>query len=228
MKTTRVVDRIGQARDFLRRRGVHLIVEASVNFLLPLGVYDLVEPRHGQVQALIASSLPPIAWSLVEFARRRRIDAVSLLVLGGIALSLLAFLGGGGVKMLQLREKLVTVIVGFVFLGSAAVGHPLIYEIARAGLARRSPSELAEFEGLRDDDAFRRTMTIMTLVWGMGLLADSAISVLLVFTVAVRTYLVVGPLLGYATMGGLGLWTFWFSRRRRLLGRARRTAIGQP
>ena len=33
-------------------------------------------------------------------------------VLTGIALSLLAFLGGGSVRLLQLREKLVTVTIG--------------------------------------------------------------------------------------------------------------------
>jgi hypothetical protein len=30
----------------------------------------------GDVHALIASSGPPIAWSLVEFARQRRVDAI--------------------------------------------------------------------------------------------------------------------------------------------------------
>ena len=66
----------------------------------------------------------------------RRLDALSLLVLAGIVLSLLAFFGGGGPRMLQLREKLVTGVIGLAFLASAAVGRPLIYELARAGMAR--------------------------------------------------------------------------------------------
>ena len=140
--------RFEQAKTYARQHGPGLAVEALVNFVLPLLVYDWIKPGHGDVQALMASSIPPIIWSLVEFVRRRRVDAVSMLVLAGIALSLLAFLGGGSVKLLQLREKLVTVLIGLVFLGSAAIGKPLIYQLARAGLARRSSSELAEFEGI--------------------------------------------------------------------------------
>jgi hypothetical protein len=83
------------------------------------------------VRALLASSAPPIAWSLVEFARHRRVDALSVLVAAGIVLSLLAMIGGGGPKFLQLRENLVTGIIGLVFLGSA-----LIYQLARAGMRR--------------------------------------------------------------------------------------------
>ncbi|HEX3985678.1 MAG TPA: hypothetical protein VHX13_03625 [Acidobacteriaceae bacterium] len=60
----------------------------------------------------------------MEFVRRRRLDAMSLRVITGIALSLLAFLGGGSVPFLQLRENIVTCLIGLVFLGSAAIIRP--------------------------------------------------------------------------------------------------------
>ena len=213
-----------RALAYLRTNGLSLATEVLVNFLLPYIIYDLAKRDLGDVKALIASSAPPLAWSLYEFGRHRRIDAVSLLALGGIVLSLLAFFGGGSVKFLQLREKLVTVIVALVFLGSAAVGRPLIYQLVRAGLKRRSSSELESFEALRDDGLFKRSMTIMTLVWGFGLLAEAAVSAALVFSLSIGQYLLVAPVLGYATMGGLGLWTFWYAKRRRRIGTARRAA----
>lgn len=80
--------------------------------------------------------MPPILWSLVEFARRRRLDALSVLVVSGIALSLLAMLGGGGARFLQLREKLVTAVIGLLFVGSALISKPLVYELARAHAAQ--------------------------------------------------------------------------------------------
>ena len=46
--------------------------EALVNFALPYLVYSFVQPRFGDVNALIASSGPLILWSVVEFARHRR------------------------------------------------------------------------------------------------------------------------------------------------------------
>ncbi len=116
----------------------------------------------------MTASAPPILWAIVEFIRERKVDAISILVLGGIALSLLAFAGGGGVKVLQLRENLVAGLVGLVFLGSAAIGRPLIYQLARAGVRRRSADRGAAFEALRSDIRFRNAMTVATLVWGTG------------------------------------------------------------
>jgi hypothetical protein len=186
-----------------------------VNIALPFAIYSLAHPRFGDVNALLASSAPPILWSLIEFARSRRIDALSLLVLVGIGLSLLAFLGGGSMRLLQLREKLVTIIVRLAFLGSAAIGKPLMYELIRAFLARTNDPELQQVEQARNVSRFRRAMTIMTLVWGIGLLADAGLSIALVYVLSIRTYMVVNPILGYTTIGSLTLWNLWFGRRLR-------------
>ena len=69
-------------------------------------------------------------------------------------------------------------------------------------------------------------MTIMTLVWGLGLLADVAISVVLVFALSIREYLIVNPILGYGTMGALSLWSFLYGRRAKRRGEARRLQAG--
>jgi intracellular septation protein A len=209
---------------YVRKNGAHVFVEALVNFILPFLIYSYAEAPLGAVRALLASSAPPILWSLIEFARHRRLDAVSVLVVSGIALSLLAMLGGGGVRFLQLREKLVTGVIGLVFLGSAMIGKPLIYELARASMRRKSDAEAEQFEALQVHAGFRRTMMVMTLVWGLGLLADVAVSVVLVFVLSIRVYLLVNPILGYGTMGALSLWSFLYGRRAKRRGEARRAA----
>ena len=218
-----------RVNDYLRKNGRHVFAEVLINFALPFLIYNYAESSLGQVGALLASSAPPILWSLVEFARHRRLDALSLLVLSGIALSLLAMLGGGGVRLLQLREKLVTAVIGLVFLGSALIGRPLIYELARATERRKSEAEAQEFEALRAYAPFRRTMMVMTIVWGLGLLADAAVSAALVFSLSIREYLIVHHLIGYGTMGALGLWTFLYGQRAKRRGEARRAMIsGRP
>jgi hypothetical protein len=212
---------------YLRTNGANFLVEALVNFILPYVIYSYAEAPLGEVRALLASSAPPIAWSLVEFARHRRVDALSMLVLAGIALSLLAMLGGGGAKFLQLREKLVTGAIGLAFLVSALIGKPLVYELARANMRRKSEGEAQQFEALQVHAAFRRTMTVMTLVWGLGLVADVAIGVVLVLTLSIRAYLIVNPILSYGTMGALTLWTFLYGQRARRRGEARRAEAAQ-
>lgn len=222
------MSRVTQAVEFLRNNAVAIVREASINVLLPYLIYSYAQPHYGDVNGLIASSAPPIVWSIIEFARHRRVDVLSIFVLLGIVLSLLAFIGGGGAKFLQLREKLVTVIFAVIFLGSAAIGKPLIYELARAGMKRNNDTaELERFEKVRNEAGFRRTMMIMTLVWGFGLLTDAAVSIALVYTLSIKQYLIVSPVIGYATMGSLALWSFLYVRRRRAQGEAMRAAREQ-
>ncbi len=204
-----------------------ILGEIIVNFVLPFLIYSALDTRLGDVGALLASSAPPILWSVIELIRHRRIDALSLLVIAGIVLSIAAAFGTGSARALQLREKLVTGLIGLVFLGSALIGKPLIYELAVAGMRRKgsgSVEELAQFQQLRDRPQFRRTMMLMTLVWGIGLVVDVAFGIVLVFSLSIREYLLVGPIVGYTFMGGLSLWTFWYSRRAKKRGDERRAA----
>jgi hypothetical protein len=212
---------LDKALAYLRSHGARIGVEALVNFIGPFVIYTLAQPALGDVLALIASSAPPIAWSLIGFIRVGRVDALSLIVLTGIALSLLAFVGGGGVRFLQLRERLVTGLIGMIFLGSAATGWPLMYYLARAATMRRSASEAQTLEALRDDIHFRRTMLVMTLVWGFGLVADAAVTSVRVFALSIRQFMVVNGVVGYAALAALGLWTAWYGRRRKRDGEAR-------
>jgi hypothetical protein len=215
---------VARITSWVRERGAHVLVEALVNFILPYLVYSYAEAPLGQVRALLASSAPPILWSLIEFARHRRLDALSVLVLSGIALSLIAMIGGGGARLLQLREKLVTAVIGLAFVGSVLIGKPLVYELARASMRRKSEDEALQFEALQIHAGFRRTMMVLTLVWGFGLLADVALSVALMFAVSIREYLLINPILGYGTVGALSLWSFLYGQRAKKRGEARRAA----
>ena len=96
----------------VRTRGGGFALEIIVNAVLPFVIYTLTDKRLGDVGALIASSVPPIAWSIVQFVRSRTVDA--LLAAGRHRHRALAAgaLGGGGAKFLQLRENLVTGVIG--------------------------------------------------------------------------------------------------------------------
>ncbi|WP_419826849.1 VC0807 family protein [Sphingomonas sp.] len=211
---------------WLRRHGAATFGEIAVNFVAPVLIYDRFAPAHGDVVALLGSSAPPALWSLIEFMRRRRVDAISLMVLAGIVLSLLALVGGGSARFLQLRENLVTALVGIVFLGSAAIGRPIIYQFVRAGAARHSSDMAAAYAAKRNLPRFRRVMTIMTVVWGFGLLASTAAACALVYALSIHDYLIVGPFVGYGSMGALGAWTFWYARRAKRRGEALDAAAG--
>jgi hypothetical protein len=207
---------------YARAHCVRISRELAVNFVLPFLIFNYISSSLGAVIALIIASTPPILWAIAAFIRERKVDAISVLVLSGIALSILAFAGGGGVKFLQLRENLVTGLVGLIFLGSAAIGRPLIYQLSRSGVRRRAAVKVQAFEGLRDDTQFRRSMTVATLVWGFGLLAVCALNCALVFMLTIKHYLLIGGPLNYAIISMLTAWTFWYVPRA-----ARQTALGR-
>jgi hypothetical protein len=199
---------------WVRRNGAVVAIEGLVNVVGPVLIYALLRARWGEVPALIASSGPPVLWSLIGLVRHRRIDALSIIVLVGMALSLVALAGGGSVRFVQLREKMVTALIGLAFVGSAMIGRPLIGPLARATVARESAQALAAFDSRRGDGPLRHTIMVMTWVWGLGLLADFAVSVVLIYMLSVAQYLVVGPIVGYAAMGGLAGWTVLYRRYR--------------
>jgi hypothetical protein len=199
---------------WLRANGLRVGLDLAVNFVTPVLVYSWAKPLWGETNALLASSVPPLLWGIGSFLKERKIDALSVIALAGITLSLLMFVGGGSPQLIALKEKLVTLLFAFAFIGSALIGKPLIYPLARASMARQSRDAAAAFEARRDEAPVRHTVMVMTWVWGLGLLADGLLSILLVYSVPMTLYLIVGPILGYITFGGLAGWTFLYRRHR--------------
>ena len=215
MTMTATADRFADALTWARTNGPEAGLEICVNFALPFLVYSAAHARLGDAGALLVSSAPPLAWSIFEFARHRRIDALSLLVLAGIVLSLIAFIGGGGVRFLQLRERLVTAIIGMAFLTSAAIGKPLIYQLSRARIRRGEPGgNMSVFESLQAHPVFRRTMMVATVAWGVALVSEAVVCAVLVFVVSIKTYMIASAVIGYSALGLMTAWTFWYVRRR--------------
>jgi hypothetical protein len=211
---------IGTRAAALRKALGTLLPDLIVNVGLPYVIYRWLAPQHGEVPALLAASAPPVIWGLGELALRRKVDALSCLSVAGIALSLLALFGGGGARWLQLREKLASGVVALALLGSCLTGTPLLLILVEAGAARGDGEKAERLRAAMAAPGFRRRMMLLTLVWGLGLLADVIVSAGLIFVLPIPTYLLVNPLLGYAVMGGLSLWTLWYARRHGLNGAA--------
>ncbi|HET9146963.1 MAG TPA: hypothetical protein VFN77_02830, partial [Acetobacteraceae bacterium] len=64
-------------KGWITRKRLLFGLEVLFNFLLPWACYRLAKPHWGEVHAIMASAAPPTLWSLIEFARNRRIDAIS-------------------------------------------------------------------------------------------------------------------------------------------------------
>lgn len=190
-----------------------LLVDLAVNLLLPWLVYDQTVAGWGERGALLWSALPPTLWSLWELYRHRRLDAMSVLVLAGIALSLLAMLGDGDSRWLLVRESLVTGAIGMLFLLSLLWRQPLINRLALAAAARQSPQQREALQTRLGLPAMQRVMRGMTLLWSGGLLAECASRIWLAFHWPVARAVAIGPWISYGIMALLAAAT-WLWRRR--------------
>jgi hypothetical protein len=188
--------------------------EIGVNLILPWLAYTLAEPHYGEFGALIASSIPPLLWSLAELALHRRVDALSMFVLGGIVLSLLAMALGGDARLLLVRESLISGLIGLCFVISLLFKRPLVYFLARATVVRQDAENGAnDFNAWWEEPVARHTIRSITAVWGLGLSAEAILKTWLAWHWEPQRFLAIAPTLGYLIAGAMGLWTFWFVRR---------------
>ena len=81
--------RLTKAVAYVRAHGMKWSEELVANFVLPFLIYSYGSGSLGDELALMAASTPPIFWSIITFIREGRVDAISIIVLSGIALSLL-------------------------------------------------------------------------------------------------------------------------------------------
>ena len=192
------------------------VFELAVNFLLPWLAYRLALPHFGETGALIVSAVPPLLWSLVELVRFRRVDALSMMIVGGIVLSIAAMGLGGSTRMLLLRESLVSGFIGVTFLLTLPLRRPLIFYLARATVAREMEGGAARFESLwQERPALVSSMRLMTLVWGVGLSCETALRSWMALTWPIERFLAISPLIGYGVYGALTCWTLWYRKSMR-------------
>jgi hypothetical protein len=190
-----------------------LVLEVLVNFVLPWLCYRFAKRSLGESSALLLSTAPPIVWSICNLLRFRRLDVVSILVIFGILLSLLAMALGGSPRILLLRESLITGFVGVALLASMLFPRPLMFYLAQSTAAQHSPEEGDRFGLLWEKPGFVRCIYLLTWIWGIALILETIIRATLAWTIPAERFLLVSPIIGYSLYFSLIGWTFWYVRR---------------
>jgi hypothetical protein len=199
---------------------LRLAPELAANFLAPWAVYQLLDGHYGDVTALIASAMPPLLWSLYELAKTRRLDAISVIVVTSILFTVGATGLGGSARLIQIREALVTGVVGLLFLASLLMKRPMIFYLARATMARNTESGAQDFESMWEKRGVPRVFRLMTAVWGVGLIFQTAVMCWLAWIWPISRYLLLSPVIGYGIFGLLMAWSLWYRAKKIAQGKA--------
>ena len=170
-----------------------------VDAIAPYIVYELAQPYTGELGALALSALPPAIESVWSVARKRKLDAVSALVLAGIGVSLVLIALGGSQRVLLLRDSVVTSAVGIVVALSAVFPKPILYYL---------------FRQIQGGEPALGPMRTLSVVLGLGLVAEMAVRTAMVYAMTTSRFLLVSPFVQYGLTGLLVLWAVLYMRRR--------------
>ena len=188
--------------------------------LVPLAVYYLVRSHvHGDAPALMIAGAPAAGWVLIEWARKRRVDPIGLIVLFGFVAGIVASVAlGGSAFVLKVRDSAFTALFGLACLISLAGRRPAMFFIGRALSAGNDPEKLRAYDELYEMPTAPRTFALITLCWGVGLLVEAGMRVLLAVVLPTGAFLAASPVLAGVVFGGLFAFTIWFSKRARRVG----------
>ncbi|MBB1155391.1 MULTISPECIES: VC0807 family protein [Amycolatopsis] len=144
---------------------------------------------------------------------QRRLDLFSsfLMLLFGLGLGL-SFLTGDP-RMLLAKESVTTFCAGVALIGSCVLNRPLAYYAARRFAQQAGGEQQREFEAAAGDATLRRRWYQVSLVWGVGLTADSVLRIVGVYTLPFDTAAACSQALMVVAFAGLIGWTLLTRRR---------------
>jgi hypothetical protein len=186
-------------------------------------VYFLVRHHvHSDVQALIIAGAFPVAWILIEFIRDRRIDPIGAVVLFGFAVGVVtSTLLGGNAYVLKARDSAFTALFGIVCLVTIVTHkRPAIFYVGRFLSAGNDPDKVAAYDELHDLPGGQRTFRVLTFVWGIGLLSEASVRLVLAGFLHTGLFLTVSPIISAVCLGAMFAFTVRYSNRARRLGAA--------
>jgi hypothetical protein len=169
---------------------------------------------QSSIWPILGASLVPAASNIVNFARRRSIDIIGLIILLGLIVGLIPAVFGGTQRLLLLRESFFTGLIGAALLISPFVmRHPIFYYIFREFLTADEKLPDEHFSVLWRAAHFRRGVRAVTIVWGAVMIGDFVMRAFIALRMNIGFALGVAPLLSIILLLLLGVATaIWLGR----------------
>lgn len=174
----------------------------------------------GDVTALAAAAGLSVGRTLRVAVQHRRLDGFSALVgimfVIGLGLTLLT----GDPRVALLKDSVLTGVTGVVFLGSCVVGRPMMFALAKKMLPETRHAEADR--RWHDDPVYRRRLVVLSLIWGVILLTEALVRIVLVYALPVSVMVGVSHVLQLGAIGLAILCSIVYTRVARRQGRQAR------
>jgi hypothetical protein len=208
-----------------RSRGAALggwILTLAFNVVAPILTYNALRD-HGwsEFSALLLSGAWPVLDTAVHVVWRRRVDEFAVVTLVFLVITaVVSLVGAHSARALLIKDSGVTGLFGLLCLGTLLAPRPLMFYFGRKFATDGTPESTAWWNGMWQAEGFRRTLTVMTAVWGVAYCVEAGVRIALAYTLSTDTMVVLSPVLIYSVLGLLAVWTTLYGKRARRRGEA--------
>jgi hypothetical protein len=156
----------------------------AIDIVAPIITYFVLNRVLGlsDFWALIAGSIISLFTTAVNTSRRKRLDRVGVLVILEIGMSIVLLFVMHEPRLILAKPSFYTAIAGLYLIATSFRGRPLTYEGVKRVGTKGDPLRIAAFERAWEKSApFRTSLRISAIGWGVALLADAVIRVVIVY-----------------------------------------------
>jgi hypothetical protein len=162
-----------------------VLAPVLVDLVVPLLIfYGLRRAGVGVVGATLAGSVIPVLRTAYSLVRSAKVDWLAIFMISALALGTIASLAMDSPRMLLAKDGVITALCGFWMLGTLVAGKPLLLSMGRGiAEAKRGQGGGEIWAGRwNSEPRFRRGLRLITAVWGVGLVLDAVVRVVIAYT----------------------------------------------
>jgi hypothetical protein len=163
----------------------------------PIAIYYLLHSLGmSNLVALSIAALPPASGVIYSLATRRRTDGVGLVVVVTVAASLIMSVVTHSPRFILAKDGLTTGLWGVWFVASVGARRPAAFIFTRPLMEGRRVFSAGSWDTLWDtEQRFRRIWRVASVMWGVGLLVDGAVRIVISYTLPIDVVPGLGGLL---------------------------------
>ena len=160
---------------------------AVLDVVAPVGLYyGLRAVGAGIYLALLAGAVVPAISMMVRLVRGAAFDRLAVFVMTTMLIGVGVAVIAGNPRFLLAKEGWVTAVGGVWFLLSARGTQPLAFLFARPLLEGRRAFTSEPWSSLWERHRrFRRAWRVSSVIWGVGLLVDAGVRILIAYTLPI-------------------------------------------
>jgi hypothetical protein len=181
----------------------------------PLVAYSVLRSAGlSAVPALLLSGVFPAAGVATRVLVRHHLDVVGALVVAGILVGTVLGLVFHSARLVLLEGSVSTGVLGAGCLGSLWTSRPLMFSFVLEFFGPDT-AKGREMTGLLGDKLFVRDFRVITAVWGVALLTEAALRVVVVYNTSTTTALGISKVMPFVWAGLLTAWTMLYGAHRK-------------